>query len=169
MSVNINIGDVPSRPLSLLTVETVYLSSGIENLGTNSSDSKGTLETINSDALSFSSLAPGETSPTMIVYLKVPTSLTINNIKLALTDCGGLTFGDTKFGVEVQPFVDYNIIPSDEFTGVNSTKDPNSPYNISVANKDSQSSSYVYLNMIIPRGQLFGSGTIRYKWWFDYN
>ena len=162
------LADVPTRTLSLKQVKTIYLDSGTSNLGTDSSDSKGTLETINSDALSFGPLAPGETSPTKIIYLGVPTALAINNIKLALIDCGGLTFGDTKFRVEFQNYIDYNIVPSDEFAGVNSTKDVNSLYNIAIPNRDLQNSYYVYLNVAIARGQFFGSGVVRFRWFFDF-
>lgn len=156
------------RPLSLKNVYTMTANPSETTIGTDSSDSKGTLMTIYSTSLSFGPLAPGQVSPTKIVFLKVPSSIGINNIRLALIDCGGLTFGDTKFGVEIQSFIDYNIIPSGEFSGVNEIKDSNSIYNISVANNDLQSSKYVYLNVTIPREQTFGTGTIRYLWFFDY-
>ena len=160
---------VPSaRVPELESVDTMVVTSTIENIGTDSSDSKGTLKTINSMALSFGPLAPGETSPTSIIYLKVPQAVALNNIKLALIDSGGLTFENTTFGVEIQPFIDYNIIPSEEFSGVNETKDVDSLYNVSVSSRDLQNSNYVYLNVSIPIGELFGTGTVRYKWFFDY-
>lgn len=159
---------LPSRPISLKSVDTIRVTTNGEIIGTDSSDSKGTLNTINSKALSFGPLAPGQTSETMIVYLKVPNSSAINNIKIALIDCGGLTFGETKFCIETYSFLDYNIIPTSEFLGVNSTDDSESIYNVDIANKDWYTSQYVYLNVVIPQGQLLGSGTIKYRWFMDY-
>lgn len=154
---------------SIRYVDTMIVTPSGDILGTDCSDSNSTRNTIKSMALSFGPLAPGQISQTMIIYLKVPSSLAINNIRLALVDCGGLTFGDAKFGVEIQPFIDYNIIPSNEFAGVNETRDSNSIYNISINNRDLSNSNYVYLNVSIPLGQIFGTGTIRYRWWFDYS
>jgi hypothetical protein len=156
------------RVSALNHVDTIVVYSSGEVLGTDCSDNNGTLETINSKALSFGPLAPGQLSSTLIIYLKVPTSIAIQNIRLALVDCGGLSFEDTNFGVETRPYLDYNIVPSTNFSGVNEARDVNSIYNISVNNKDFQTSDYVYLNVSIPRDQLFGTGTIRYKWFFDY-
>jgi len=157
-----------ARIASLKQVKTIYLTNGTENIGTDSSDNKGTLKTIESDSLSFGPLAPGETSPTMIIYLNVPSAIVISNVKIALIDCGGFNFSDTNFGVEIKSFIDYNIVPSSEFAGINVIKDYNSIYNITVGARDLQNSNYVYLNVVVPRGQLFGSGVVRYFWMFDY-
>lgn len=149
-------------------VNTIIVSKLGELLGTDCSDSRVTLNTINSLALSFGPLAPGEISETVIIYLKVPSAIAINNIKIGLVDCGELIFNDSNFGIEIQPFLDYNIVPSERFEGINSLKDTNSIYNVSVSNRNLQSSNYVYLNVSVPRNQTFGTGTFRYKWFFEY-
>ena len=158
----------PTRPLPLKNVETILVTRNGETIGTDSSDSKGTLKTINAEALSFGSVAPGETSETFIIYLKVPSSSAINNIRLGVRNCGDLDFSQIKIGVEIRDSLAYNIIPSSYFMGINETDDPNSPYNISMGNRGLYSSQYVYLNLFLPLGQELGTGTIRFRWFFDY-
>ena len=63
-------------------VNTIIVSKLGELLGTDCSDSRVTLNTINSLALSFGPLAPGEISETVIIYLKVPTVITVGVVSV---------------------------------------------------------------------------------------
>ena len=158
---------IAPRPLSLKIVETILVSPSGLAYGNDGSDSKGTLTTLNSSSLAFGPLSSGETSETKIIFLSVPYSKTIDNIKIALVDTGGITFANNIFGVDSRSYIDYNIVPSSFFQGlnVNGALDTN---NIVVNNRDNLSSQYVYLNVNMPSGTAIGSGVIRLKWFFDW-
>lgn len=157
-------------PNPLFQVQTIYIdkTSNERLIGTDGSDNKQTVATINSKSLTFGNIAPGETSETQIVYLKIPNSISVKNIKLSLIDTGGITFSNDIFGIEIYEHVDTNIVPNEYFTGVNIDEISTSPYNISIPNASINSSIYVYLNIRLPLDQQLQTGTIRYKWFFDY-
>ena len=163
---------LPLRPPSLSKVETVIFSKGsngvITSTGNNGSGSKGTISTINSQSISFGTLAPGSTSQTIIVGLRVPNAKTIDNIKICLINTGDIEFQNNIFGVEIRNYIDYNIVCSEFFQGLNEDNDPYNLNNIDVENKDNISSQYVYLNVRLPENQTTGNGVIRIKWYFDY-
>ena len=158
----------PSRHEVLKKVETVVVTKNSVITKQDGSDSKASLNTINSDVLELGTIAPGETSQTKIMFLRVPSGLGINNIKIGLIDSGGINFSNTTFGVETRSYLDYNIIPNTYFEGINTDKTANSPYNISIANNGALASQYVYLNVIVPNNHIFAGGTIRFKWFFSY-
>ena len=159
----------PPKEAAIKSVETINVLANQEIISTDGSDDKSTLKTINSKSLSFGSIAPGETSESFIIYLKVPSSSAINNIKLGLIDCGGLDFSLISIGVETRTSIMSTISYSSYFKGINNSNDPYSPYNISIGNKDLYTSNYVYINLTLPRDQIIGSGVMRFKWFFDYS
>ena len=163
---------LPLRPPSLSKVETVIFSKGssgvITSTGNDGSSNKGSINTINSQSLSFGTLAPGSISKTIIIGLRVPNAKTIDNIKICLVDTGDIEFQNNIFGVEVRSYIDYNVVCSTFFQGLNEDNDPNNANNIAVENKDIISSQYVYLNVRLPENQTVGNGVIRIKWYFDY-
>lgn len=115
----------------------------------------------------FGMIAPLESSQANIVQLNVPDAAAITNIRLALINTGGVVFNSLIFGVDTRSFIDSSVIPESFFEGV-SDKNVNSPYNVAIPNLNRLSSHYVYLNINVPVGQDFISGTIRYQWLFDY-
>lgn len=159
---------LPPRATALEKVETVLVTASSESASNDASGTKGTLQTINSDALSFGSLAPGETSETKIIYLRVPYSQAINNIKIALINAGNITFTTSTFGIEIRNYLDYNLGIENYFQGINIDNSPDNVNNISVSNHDNVSSQYVYLNIKLPLGQSISGNVVRLKWFFDY-
>jgi len=160
----------PPRYAVLEKVETVeVLADGTTKIEQDGSDSKATINTIDSESLELGPIAPGETSITKIIYLRVPASIGIDNIKLSLIDSGGIDFKNTTFGVETLNYLDYNVVPSTFFQGINSEKLPDNVYNFDVPNNGALQSQYVYINVSLPRNHAFGGNTIRYKWFFDYD
>lgn len=158
---------VANRPQSLRIVETILVSPTGLQYGNDGSSSKGTLNTLNSSAIDFGPLSPGEISQTKIIFLSVPYAKTIDNIKIALIDTGGITFANTIFGVDSKSYIDYNV-PTSFFQGLNEDDDPNNLNNIVISNKDIKTSRYVYLNINVPAGLGIGSGVVRFKWFFDF-
>lgn len=159
---------LPPKPSELKIVETVLVNPISPIVNTNGSNSNGTI-TFNSNSFSYGTIAPGETSETMIVFLNVPYSLSIKNIKVGLTHTGNINFDLAKFGIESLSYIDYNKIPNVYFQGVNSSKSINSIYNISIENRSDITSYYVYLNVTLPRNNEIKGGIIKYMWWFDYS
>jgi hypothetical protein len=130
-------------------------------------NSKVPINRLNAKSSTFGMVAPLEKSQTNIVQLYVPDVLSITNIRLALIDSGGIVFDSSVFGVDSRKFIDNNLTPESFFTGI-SDKSTTSPYNISVNNLNKKSSDFIYINLNVPIGQVFISGTIRYQWLFDY-
>lgn len=159
----------PPRHTVLGKVETVEIINGSTKIEQDGSDNKATLNTIDSESLELGAMAPGETSSTKIIFLRVPSSLGINNIKLGLIDTGGINFTNSTFGVETLNYLDYNYTPSSFFDGVNEDKNATSSYNITVPNSGSFESQYIYLNVTLPNDHEMGAGVVRYKWFFDYD
>lgn len=149
-------------------VETVEIRKDIHYTEQDGSDSKSTINTINSESLDLGPVPPGGTSDTKILYLRVPKGISINNIKIALIDTGGIIFGDTVFGLETRNYLDYNIVPTNYFEGINEDQSPTSEYNVDIPNNGLLESQYIYVNVTLPEDHLFGAGTVRYKWIFDY-
>lgn len=121
-------------------------------------------------SLSFGTTAPGQTSKSIIIYLSVPNAGAINNIKLALTNTGGITFQNNIFGIETKNYIDDNLKIYNYFQGINSDNDPTNVNNVGILNKDNITSQYAYLNVTLPINQTFFiNGSIRYRWYFDYS
>lgn len=122
-----------------------------------------------SGALNFGTMAPGETSETIIVSLFAPSVKAINNIKLALIDTGGVIFDENLFGITSGANLNFSIVPSSYFIGVNEDDSTTNNYNVVIANRDPNTSDYVYLNLKLPLNNFIGHGVCRLKWYFDYS
>jgi hypothetical protein len=120
-------------------------------------------------ALSYGTMAPGETGKTIIVSLFAPYVKAMNNISLGLTDTGGIEFDSNVFSIASSMSLDPTIVPSVSFIGVNNVSSSTSNFNFGIPNKDSHTSAYIYLNVKLPRDNFIGTGTIRYKFFFDYS
>jgi len=162
-----------TTPTALNSVKTIYYElSGDKVVKTETSDASDNSQTINTDtakSISFGTIAPKEKSKNIIVALNVPKTRAITNIKIGLISTGGITFSTTTFGISKSIEIRDDITPSEYFQGVNSNKSSTSVYNIAVNNRDKYSSEYIYLNTILPADHVFGTGIIKYKWWFDYD
>ena len=157
-------------PLTAISVvNTVVLINGKEVEISDASDSELTIDTPFAKSLTFGTLAPKEVSETMVVALRVPQAQSIRNVRLGLIDTGGLDFTIDTFGIYSSYQLDNNVIPSTYFQGINEEKLASSPYNAIINTINSNTSDYVYLNVKMPDNNFIGTGTIRYKWWFDYS
>jgi len=133
------------------------------------SDSMNTEKTPFAKAFNFGTIAPGETSKTIIISLYVPYASGINNIKIACINSGGLTFTTSTFGVTTSSELRTDIEPDTYFTGINTLKDATSLFNVSVANNGQYRSEYVYLNIKTPLNNDLITGVVRYVWFIDYS
>lgn len=129
--------------------------------GNNVSRSKG-------GAFNFGYIPSGGTSKTLIVYLGVSGVVRIKNIKVFIKSTGNIDFSDAIFGVSSLDYINQSMAPSEYFTGINSTFSPNSPYSVSIENKNSLSSKYVYLNVTFPNSKSLTETAITYGWTFEY-
>lgn len=134
----------------------------------NASDDSSTQNMLLSQSFSFGTIAPNQTSKTMIVQLNIPRVKAITNIKIGLISSGSIEFDNNIFGISKSVELRDDITPDDYFLGVNEDKLSTNIYNINVANKNDHTSEYVYLNINLPQNQSIGEGLIRYKWFFDY-
>lgn len=125
----------------------------------------------------FGTIAPGETSKTIIMALRLPNATAIGGTdkngnpiepKLGLISIGNLTFSSNMFGYSISKDLDPTIKPTGYFKSVNVNKDPNYAHNISVPINNKNTSYYVYLNMSLPTSYSIGGDTIRFSWFFDY-
>lgn len=124
------------------------------------------LVTYKRGAFNFGTIAPGETSDTLIVALE--TLIPIGNIRLALIGTGGITFRNDIFGYTSNPILNSTITPVNFFQGINTGQSSTSPYNIAIDNKDQYHSEFVYLNLNLPLNNFLKESVIRYQWFFDY-
>jgi len=153
----------------IITPQSVTSLSGevfIVSQTSNASDSINT--TKSSKSISLGTLAPGETSKTLIVTLNVPRAKSINNIKIGLIKTGGIDFSTTTFGISNSPYLSTAIEPEEYFLGVNSEGTAANQYNISIPNKNDTTSDYVYLNINVPRDATPYPSVLRFRWFFDY-
>ena len=153
------------------TTTTTTLPATLLSTGTVRFRSAGTVETVTQQegALSFGTVGPGGTSDTIAVSLTSPLAITIGNIQIALIETGGIDFTNTSFGFATSQELDYNIVPTTYFQGINTDNLSTNRYNISVENRSGVTSNYVYLNIKLPDTFSFTTGIVRYKWFFDYN
>lgn len=151
-------------------VETIEIVNGTEKIRQDGSNNQSTLNTIYSKSTGYGSLMPGESSSTRILFLSIPSSLGFKNIKIGLTDTGGIEFQNNVFGVSVLDYIDYNFKPTNYFQGINADKSKSNINNISVGNNGPFRSQFVYLNINLPNDtSIQDTGAVRYKWFFDYN
>jgi len=136
---------------------------------TDAGDTESTLNTPFAAAFNFGTIAPGETSKTIIVNLHVLYVQAITNIKLGLIDAGNLTLQNDTFGITNSALLKSNIIPTSYFQGINTNGTSSNAYNISIPNLDNKKSNYVYLNVTLPRSNVIGTGVIRFQWFLDYS
>ena len=119
----------PPRYTVLNKVETIEILQNSEStIRQDGSDNKATLQTINSKTIDVGNIAPGETSVTKIIYLNLPSSLGINNIKIGLIDTGGIKFSSKIFGIDSLNYIDFNHKPKNHFEGINSNKKASNQY-----------------------------------------
>ena len=119
-------------------------------------------------AFNFGTLAPGQTSDTIIVQLKGINTTALGRIKIALIDTGDITFAPNIFGITTTFRLSSSIEPEEYFEGVNTDGLASNPYNIDIDTIEINKSDYVYLNVAVPSNQTVENGVIRYKWFFDY-
>ena len=136
---------------------------------TDASDNTNTQNTPFSNSFNFGTLAPGETSQTIIISLQIPHTRAIGSIKLGLVDNGDIPLQSTTFGITSSAELRSDITPETYFQGVNSDNTSTNAYNISIDNLKNDTSNYVYLNITLPLSQPINSGIIKYKWFFDYS
>ena len=130
----------------------------------------GEKETVNqnSGVFTFGTIAPGETSASIVVLFRAPDVDAITNIKIALINPGNITFSNTTFGVVSDAGLAFDVVPTTYFQGINTTDSSTNQYNVAIDNADIHTSKYVYLNITLPRNNLLEPGTVRYTWYFDY-
>jgi len=171
--INVESAPVEWRSQPLFIVNTIFYKkiggSFVTLEQTDCSDSSQTGGTPFSNAFNFGTLAPGETSQTVILSLNVPNVNAINNIRLALINNGGITFTTSTFGVGTSAEIRSDIRPTSYFQEINVDKVATSSYNIPVANLDYFNSEYVYLNIKLPQNNFLGQGVVRYCWFWDYS
>ena len=153
---------------TLAKVETILISYGKAVTISSASDDKETINTLRAGSLSFGTIAPGETSKTIIIALNIPNTYKIGNIKLGLMSVEGVDFANNIFGITSSPVINTSLIPANYFQNLNDNDSDTNEYNISIDNQSYNMSNYVYLNMSLPLKQLLGVGNIVYKWFFDY-
>lgn len=115
----------------------------------------------------LSTLSPGETA-NIRLYLSVNNISAINNIKLAITDTGGLSLTPTTFGIATSSEIVSHIDPSQYIIGINTNDRADNIYNIDIPNNNLKDSQYVYLTIKIPQDMDFNPNMISFKWFFDY-
>jgi len=140
----------------------------LQDKSLSASDSPQTNGTSFAIAFNFGTIAPGETSKTIAVALNIPHASVIQNIKLALTDTGGIEFTDDIFGITTSSELRADIIPISYFKGINIDNSELNAYNVVIGNRNFSKSNYVYLNVQLPTDNFLGSGIIKFKWFFDY-
>ena len=134
----------------------------------NASDSSTTQNSLLAQSFSFGTIAPGQTSKTVIVSLNIPYVKAIANIKMGLISAGGITFSNSIFGITSSVELRDDIVPDNYFQGINTDKTSTNANNISIPNKDNHTSAYVYLNVQVPNDQVIETGIVKMKWFFDY-
>lgn len=138
----------------------------IEN--SDASDSDTSINTVRAFSFNFGTLAPGETSKTIIVALDVPHADAIGNVKIGLINPGGIAFANNIFGIASSSELSDNIVPDQFFQGINVEESEISTNNIIVDNRLDNVSNYVYLNISLPVDNFLGEGVVRYQWFFDH-
>jgi len=135
---------------------------------TDASDNANTINTPFAKSFSFGAIGPGQLSTAHIIFLRVPKARSIGNIKLALRNTGGIVFANNIFGVTKSSILTTYNAPTQYFQGINIDDLPSNAYNISIDNRDSYTSDYVYLFLNLPLNNTLETGLIKYKWYFDY-
>jgi hypothetical protein len=157
-----------TTPAPLSIVSTTQFVDLVAFQSSNASDSSTTQNSLLAQSFSFGTIAPGQTSKTIIVALNIPYAKAITNIKIGLTSTGGITFSNNIFGITNSIELREDITPDNYFQGINTDNTSTNAYNISIPNKDSHTSDYVYLNVQVPSNQVIGEGIIKLRWFFDY-
>jgi hypothetical protein len=132
------------------------------------SDNLATDQSFNSISFDYGIVNPGQTTSPSIIYLQVPFTIGIDNIRIGIVSAGGLDFDGSLFGFSTHLSIMTNLPIQQYFNGINNSKSPDSEYNIEVPRKNRYESQYVYLYLNISDEQLLTNGNIRYKWFFDF-
>lgn len=138
----------------------------------------------NISTLQFGKISAGTTSRVKVIDIAFSEVTAVGNIKLGLISSGGLTVntdpqdispdgsaGNGQFGVESSLEFDSakaSAPLSRHFAGVNASVTAADSYNVSVANRTSTISSFIYLDIEIGSNSVT-AGNGAYKIFFDYN
>ena len=162
-----------TTPSPLRTVKTNFFkktgSEFFEIENSDASDSNESINTVRAFSFNFGTLAPGETSKTIIVSLEVVHADAIGNIKLGLINAGGIAFSNDIFRIASSSELSDSIVPDQFFQGINAEESEISIYNISIDNRLNNVSDFVYLSINLPIDNFLGEGVVRFKWFFDHS
>ena len=130
-------------------------------------NSQTTKDTPFANSLSFGTIAPGETSKTIIIGLNVKNAPLIKNIKLGLINTGDIEFANNIFGYATSSVLRTDLAPTEYFQGVSDNTET-SIYNINIDNRSNTESNYIYLNISLPLDHTLATGIIKLAWFFEY-
>jgi len=138
----------------------------------------------NVSTLNFGKITAGTTSRVKVIDVAFSEVSAVGNIKMGLISTGGLTVnidpqdiaadgsaGNGQFGVESSSEFDSakaSAPLSRHFAGVNTSITASSANNVSVGNRTSTISDYIYLDIEIG-SQSVNAGNGAYKIFFDYS
>lgn len=138
----------------------------------------------NISTLNFGRLAAGTTSAVKVIDVAFTEVSNVGNIKLGLISSAGLTVNSDPvdiesdgsasnghFGIESSASFDSSksAVPlARHFPGLNTTSEASNSNNVSVGNRTSTISNYIYLDIEIG-GTSIGAGNGAYKVFFDYS
>jgi hypothetical protein len=138
----------------------------------------------NISTLNFGRLTDGTTSVVKVIDIAFTEVSNVGNIKLGLISSGGLTVNSNPtdiasdgtasnghFGIESSSSFDASksAVPlSRHFAGLNGSVKSSNSNNVSIGNRTSTISDYIYLDIEIG-GTSIGAGNGAYKVFFDYS
>jgi len=138
----------------------------------------------NISTIKFGRVAAGTTSQVKVIDIAFSEVTQVGNIKLGLTSAGGVTVnanptdiaadgsaGNGHFGIENS--AEFNSTKaaqplSRHFAGLNSTVTAGSSNNVSIPNRSTTISNYIYLDIEMDTSTI-GSANGAYKVFFDYS
>ena len=138
----------------------------------------------NVSVLNFGRITAGTKSSVKVIDIAFTEADNIGNIKLGLISSGGLTVnsnptdisadgsaGNGHFGVEYSSVFDSSKAAgplSRHFAGLNSTVTASDSNNVSIPNRSSTLSDYIYIDIEVDASST-GAGNGAYKIFFDYS
>jgi len=138
----------------------------------------------NISTLAFGRITAGTTSRVKVIDVAFSDLSAVGNIKIGLISNGGLTVnsnptdiaadgsaGNGQFGIESSSVFDSakaSSALSRHFAGLNSTSAAGNSNNVSIGNRSSTISDYIYLDIEINSSSI-GQGNGAYKIFFDYS
>ena len=138
----------------------------------------------NTSVLSFGRITAGTVSEVIVIDIAFSEVTDVSNIKLGIISSGGLAInanptditadgsaGNGRFGIQSSSVFDSSIAAnplSRFFAGLNSTVTAGDANNVSIPNRSSTLSSYIYLSIQVDASTT-GAGSGAYKVFFDYS